>query len=93
MAGVQKRPFSEHPVVRIPYFINPEELHDHPSRIYGYARVSKADDDSKNLETQLRILADHGIRDHLVFTDVASGRSLQRPGWQALWKYCSLETR
>ena len=51
---------------------------------YGYARGSKADDDSKNLETQLRILADHGIRDHLVFTDVASGRSLQRPGWQAL---------
>ena len=52
--------------------------------IYGYARVSKADDDSKNPETQLRILAEHGIRDHLVFTDVASGRSLQRPGWQAL---------
>ncbi len=54
--------------------------------IYGYARVSKADDDSKNLETQLRILDGHGIRDHLVFTDVASGRSLQRPGWQALMK-------
>ena len=52
--------------------------------IYGYARVSKADDESKNLETQLRILAEHGIRDHLVFTDVASGRSLQRPGWQAM---------
>ena len=52
--------------------------------IYGYARVSKADDDSKNLETQLRILAEHGIRNHLVFTDVASGRSLQRPGWLAL---------
>ena len=51
---------------------------------YGYARVSKADDDSKNLETQLRILADHGIRDHLVYTDVASGGSLQRPGWQEL---------
>ena len=54
--------------------------------IYGYARVSKADDDSKNLETQLHILGEHGIRDHLVFTDVASGRSLQRPGWQALVK-------
>ena len=51
---------------------------------YGYARVSKADDDAKNLETHLRILADHGIRDQLVYTDVASGRSLQRPGWQAL---------
>ena len=24
---------------------------------YGYARVSKADDDAKNLETQLRLLA------------------------------------
>ena len=51
---------------------------------YGYARVSKADDDAKNLDTQLRILAEHGIRDHLVFTDVASGRSMRRPGWQAL---------
>ena len=43
---------------------------------YIYARVSKAGDDSKNLETKLRVLAEHGIRDHLVFTDVASGRSL-----------------
>ena len=42
---------------------------------YGYARVSKVYDDSRNLETQLRLLADHGTRDHLVFTDVASGRS------------------
>ena len=48
--------------------------------IYGYARVSKADDDSKHLETQLRILADHGIRNHLVFTDVAGSRCRQRPG-------------
>ena len=29
---------------------------------YGYARVSKSDDDSRNLATQLRILTDHGIR-------------------------------
>ena len=51
---------------------------------YGYARVSKADDDAKNLDTQLRLLADHGIRPELVFTDVASGRILKRPGWQDL---------
>ena len=51
---------------------------------YGYARASKTDDDSRNLETQLHILAEHGIRDHLISTDVAKGRSLQRPGWQAL---------
>ena len=51
---------------------------------YGYARVSKADDDSKNLETQLRLLAGHGIRRDLIFTDVASGRTMNRPGWQDL---------
>ena len=51
---------------------------------YGYARVSKADDDAKNLETQLRLLADHGIRRDLIFTDVASGRTMNRPGWQDL---------
>ena len=43
---------------------------------YGYARVSEADDDARNLETQLGILADHGIREDLIFSDVASGRSM-----------------
>ena len=52
--------------------------------IYGYARVSKADDDAKNLDTQLRLLAGHGVRKDLIFTDVASGRSLARSGWQDL---------
>ena len=51
---------------------------------YGYARVSKADDESKNLNTQLMLLAEHGIRSGLVYSDVASGRNLQRPGWQEL---------
>ena len=32
----------------------------------------------------MRIMAEHDLRDQLVFTDVASGRSLHRPGWQAL---------
>ena len=48
---------------------------------YGYARVSKSDDDARNLDTQLRLLANHGIRDDLIFTDVASGRTMNRPGW------------
>ena len=51
---------------------------------YGYARGSKADDDSRNLETQLLELQRHGIRGDLIFTDVASGRSMNRPGWQDL---------
>ncbi len=51
---------------------------------YGYARVSKADDEAKNLETQLRVLDNHGVRPNLVYQDVASGRSLARSGWQEL---------
>lgn len=55
-----------------------------PSLTYGYARVSKADDEAKNLETQLRVLDNHGVRPNLVYQDVASGRSLARSGWQDL---------
>ena len=48
---------------------------------YGYPQVSKVDDDARNLEAQLEILADHGIRDDLIFSDVASGRIMHRIGW------------
>ena len=51
---------------------------------YGYARVSKADDAARNLETQLRPLAAHGIRADLVFADIATGRTLRRAGWREL---------
>ena len=51
---------------------------------YGYARVSKSDDEARNLETQLRLLANHGIREDLIFSDIATGRTLQRAGWQEL---------
>ena len=29
---------------------------------YGYARVSKADDEARNLDTQLRLLDEYGVR-------------------------------
>ena len=51
---------------------------------YGYARVSKSDDAAGNLETQLRLLADHSIREDLIFSDIATGRTLRRAGWQEL---------
>ena len=51
---------------------------------YGCARVSKADDEAKNLDTQILELQRHGIREDLIFTDVASGRTLKRSGWQDL---------
>ena len=51
---------------------------------YGYARVSKSDRDDRNLETQLRELANHGIRGELIFSDVMTGRLMSRPGWDEL---------
>ena len=50
----------------------------------GIARVSKSDDEARDLETQLGLLADHGIREDLTFSDIATGRTLRRAGWQEL---------
>ena len=51
---------------------------------YGYIRVSKSDRDEKNLETQLRILEGHGIRQEHIFRDVQSGSTFRRDGWDEL---------
>ena len=40
--------------------------------VFGYIRVSQAEGAS-GLDTQRRILTDHGLRDDRIFTDVASG--------------------
>ena len=50
----------------------------------GYARVSKSDRDDRNLETRLRELANHGIRQEIIFSDVMTGRLMSRPGWGEL---------
>ena len=51
--------------------------------VFGYIRVSQAEGAS-GLATQRRILTDHGLRDDRIFTDVASGRNMRRPGWTTL---------
>lgn len=51
---------------------------------YGYARISKSDRDDRNLETQLREMANHGIREELIYSDVITGRWMSRPGWDEL---------
>ena len=51
---------------------------------YGYARVSKTDDATRNLETQLRILHEFGIREEHIFADEMTGSSMSRPGWNEL---------
>ena len=52
--------------------------------IYSYARVSKTDYENRNLDTQLREMAAHGIRQGLIFADTASGRTMDRNGWKNL---------
>ena len=51
--------------------------------VFGYIRVSQAEGAS-GLDTQRRILTDHGLRDDRIFTDVASGRTMRRPAWKQL---------
>ena len=55
------------------------------SAVFGYIRVSQAEGAS-GLAPQRRILTDHGLRDDRIYTDVASGRNMRRPGWTTLWE-------
>ena len=60
----------------------PDELYGHaPSHLRLRQRQQSRRRGARNLETQLGILADHGIREDLIFSDVASGRTMNRTGW------------
>lgn len=55
-----------------------------PARhLVGYARVSMAD---QNCQRQIDELTRFGVSPLDIFTDAASGKDMDRPGWQALWK-------
>ena len=45
--------------------------------------VSKTDD-ARNLETQLHILQDYGMREEHILTDELTGNSMSRPAWNEL---------
>ena len=51
--------------------------------VFGYIRVSQAEGAS-GLATQSRILTGHGLRGDRIYSDVASGRNMRRPGWTTL---------
>ena len=51
---------------------------------YGYARVSKTDEATQNLETQLHILEQYGIRQEHILSDEMTGSSMSRPAWNEL---------
>lgn len=50
-------------------------------KIYGYARVSTRE---QNLDRQLKALRDAGVEERDIITDKASGKSLEREGYQML---------
>ena len=50
-------------------------------KTYAYARVSTRE---QNLDRQLKALTDYGIEERDVVTDKASGKNLDRPGYQML---------
>lgn len=50
-------------------------------RLFGYARVSTS---QQSLDIQVRALKDAGVRANRIFTDKASGSSVDRPGLDLL---------
>ena len=50
-------------------------------KIYAYARVSTKE---QNLDRQLKTLEEYGIGERDIVTDKASGKTLDRPGYQML---------
>lgn len=55
--------------------------------VYGYARVSSAD---QNLDRQLDALRGFPVEDGSVFTDKSSGKDFERPGYRGLLRFPSL---
>jgi DNA invertase Pin-like site-specific DNA recombinase len=49
----------------------------------GYARVSTNDQDNQR---QINEIMAFGVAKPDIFTDVASGMSMKRPGWESCWK-------
>ena len=51
---------------------------------YGYARVSKTDDATRNLETQLHVPQDFGVWEYHIFEGAMVGSSISRFAWSDL---------
>ena len=51
---------------------------------YGYARVSKTEYATRNLETRLHILQEFGIREEHIFADEMTSSSMSRQAWTDL---------
>ncbi len=50
-------------------------------RLFGYARVSTS---QQSLDIQLKTLKEAGVKQHRIFTDMASGKDIERRGLQLL---------
>lgn len=55
----------------------------HSRHMIGYARVSMSDQDNRR---QIDDLTNFGVDVRDIYTDIASGKTMKRPGWQACWQ-------
>src|SRR5690606_14072038 len=55
--------------------------HKRLMRLFGYARVSTS---QQSLDIQVKALQDAGVKDHRIFTDIATGSHIKRAGLQLL---------
>ena len=51
---------------------------------YGYTRASRSDDEARNLDSQLSPLVANTVRPDLIISDLGSGHTIRRSGWQEL---------
>lgn len=62
----------------------PDPVDEYPgARMVGYARVSMSDQSNNR---QIEDLARAGCAREDIFTDSASGRDMNRPGWKNVWR-------
>ena len=54
---------------------------------YGCARVSKTDDATRNLETQLHVPQDSGMWEDRIFEGAMVGNSISRFAWSDLIRH------
>lgn len=63
--------------------VTPPEKPDDAPHMVGYARVSMSD---QNNQRQIDEMVRFGVAAVDIFTDTASGKDMDRPGWRACWK-------
>jgi DNA invertase Pin-like site-specific DNA recombinase len=79
----RKRRRKATPIPTVASEIIPRERQEDEPFLVGYVRVSTSDQDSQR---QVDELVRVGVDPRDIFHDKASGKNMNRPGWELLWK-------